>query len=665
LAASSAQWLFVPTPLSRNAFAWGSADDQTTASGPDVGRSLIEILPTTASEHARVAEGGPHGGCPTSAPARPEPTSAPMDDPFEREADELSEEVMCIFGSPTIADENNRVGHRRASSGHNDEMPEIGTPDMSMTLRGGLALPGAVRSHFESRLDYDFSRVRVHADREAATATHMMHARAFTIGSHIAFGKGEYAPGTTAGLRLLAHELVHVIQQDGGAVHRHTPGMGSRWPSNSVLAAFSAPAISVAGPGLQRKPDGRPPGYEGRAGLVQWAVEELDGEARGQVLKQILDSVGRPQQIKLWALDLQFRRRANGTNYLYLFFKGLADDYEMIAIFYSYLLKQYGIVVAMTSGGFQSRDYLDPNVLAPAGPQAGGQSWEHYVDNFAAVRYDLDYKPDKRGWLSTTLQVSYADGTKIDISIWDISDNLDPAWENAIAQAYKGPGERYFPSRLSRNTIPKLWKEKHKALATMNASNEDFVTFVSIGMAGIMSNLPLMPLFPVEAPVPEPVPTGVKSRSVPKPLGGAPTRTQTKPPGSPKVPEPARAPRIERPAPKIPGQPRPPTHPGKMWHYTNADPASISSTGISRGHSFTVEGDLGGRNAMARLGLKRQPTYVVEVADTGQFRLAGPDKVQPHAYGQGGAYDYVNTAPIPPRTSPSGNVDEMVRLGVH
>jgi Domain of unknown function (DUF4157) len=55
--------------------------------------------------------------------------------------------------------------------------------------------------------------VRVHADREAATAARAVQARAYTISRDIVFDTGEYAPGTEAGKRLLAHELVHVVQQ--------------------------------------------------------------------------------------------------------------------------------------------------------------------------------------------------------------------------------------------------------------------------------------------------------------------------------------------------------------------------------------------------------------------------------------------------------------------
>jgi hypothetical protein len=40
-----------------------------------------------------------------------------------------------------------------------------------------------------------------------------MRARAYTVGSDIVFAAGQYAPGTPAGKRILAHELTHVVQQ--------------------------------------------------------------------------------------------------------------------------------------------------------------------------------------------------------------------------------------------------------------------------------------------------------------------------------------------------------------------------------------------------------------------------------------------------------------------
>ena len=65
----------------------------------------------------------------------------------------------------------------------------------------------------ESRFAYDFSRVRVHADDQAAEAARGIGALAFTAGSNVVFGRGQYRPDSVNGRRMLAHELVHVMQQ--------------------------------------------------------------------------------------------------------------------------------------------------------------------------------------------------------------------------------------------------------------------------------------------------------------------------------------------------------------------------------------------------------------------------------------------------------------------
>ena len=62
---------------------------------------------------------------------------------------------------------------------------------------------------------YDFSNVRIHADRKAATSAQSVNALAYTVGNDIVFSEGHYAPNTLQGRRLLAHELTHVIQQSG------------------------------------------------------------------------------------------------------------------------------------------------------------------------------------------------------------------------------------------------------------------------------------------------------------------------------------------------------------------------------------------------------------------------------------------------------------------
>jgi hypothetical protein len=55
--------------------------------------------------------------------------------------------------------------------------------------------------------------VLVHADSAAADGARAVQARAYTVGSDIVFGSGEFEPTTAKGQRLLAHELTHVVQQ--------------------------------------------------------------------------------------------------------------------------------------------------------------------------------------------------------------------------------------------------------------------------------------------------------------------------------------------------------------------------------------------------------------------------------------------------------------------
>ena len=83
----------------------------------------------------------------------------------------------------------------------------------------GEPLDPATRAFFEPRFRYDFSRVRIHSDERAAASARSLGAAAYTVGQNVVFGAARFAPRTTAGRRLLAHELTHVVQQS-----RFTPG---------------------------------------------------------------------------------------------------------------------------------------------------------------------------------------------------------------------------------------------------------------------------------------------------------------------------------------------------------------------------------------------------------------------------------------------------------
>lgn len=83
-------------------------------------------------------------------------------------------------------------------------------------LGAGVALDGGVSGRMSAAFGRDFSGVRVHTDGHAGGLSRQLHARAFTVGDHVAFAPGQYRPGTIEGDALIAHELAHVLQQGRG-----------------------------------------------------------------------------------------------------------------------------------------------------------------------------------------------------------------------------------------------------------------------------------------------------------------------------------------------------------------------------------------------------------------------------------------------------------------
>jgi hypothetical protein len=77
----------------------------------------------------------------------------------------------------------------------------------------------------EAAFGHSFAQVRVHSDGRAGDLSSNLNARAFTVGTDVAFGHGEYRPGTLIGDALLAHELAHVVQQSSARPTGSAPQM--------------------------------------------------------------------------------------------------------------------------------------------------------------------------------------------------------------------------------------------------------------------------------------------------------------------------------------------------------------------------------------------------------------------------------------------------------
>jgi len=140
-------------------------------------------------------------------------------DPFEREADRVADQVMrmpavATDGTPAPAAPQTTTLQRAADATSALPVVDAATEGAVAALDGrGRPLSPEVRSFMEPRFGADLSAVRIHTDAHAHDLARSVNARALTVGSNVVFGAGDYAPQTESGRRLIAHELTHTLQQ--------------------------------------------------------------------------------------------------------------------------------------------------------------------------------------------------------------------------------------------------------------------------------------------------------------------------------------------------------------------------------------------------------------------------------------------------------------------
>jgi hypothetical protein len=149
---------------------------------------------------------------------------------LEQEADRIAEQVMRTPDPELSGIRVHPQVSRRCSACEKEEAEgtiqpnQVAPPKADITeapdivsevVRStGQPLDTASRAFFDSRFGYDFSRVRVHTDSQAAEAVRTVGALAFTVSNHIVFGDVS-RPHQASQYGLLAHELAHVVQQGG------------------------------------------------------------------------------------------------------------------------------------------------------------------------------------------------------------------------------------------------------------------------------------------------------------------------------------------------------------------------------------------------------------------------------------------------------------------
>lgn len=113
-------------------------------------------------------------------------------------------------------------------------------------IGGGEPLAGRLRAAFEDAFGSDLSALRIHRGAQADRVARPVGAEAVTVGADIFFAEGSFAPETSAGLELLAHEIVHAVDQ-GGARRPRTAGMTVSQPEDGCEARARRLAAAFVG----------------------------------------------------------------------------------------------------------------------------------------------------------------------------------------------------------------------------------------------------------------------------------------------------------------------------------------------------------------------------------------------------------------------------------
>ncbi|MDP9422433.1 MAG: DUF4157 domain-containing protein [Pseudomonadota bacterium] len=126
------------------------------------------------------------------------------------------------------------------------------TPGATLPFGPGQPLSPIDRAYFEPRLKHRLDQVRVHSDAAATESASQLHSPAYAIGKHVFIQSNHYSPRTPEGRALLAHELVHVVQQrhvstDGPLSLGGRSDNAEREADRAADALVRGEAVDVAG----------------------------------------------------------------------------------------------------------------------------------------------------------------------------------------------------------------------------------------------------------------------------------------------------------------------------------------------------------------------------------------------------------------------------------
>ncbi|TAH35243.1 MAG: DUF4157 domain-containing protein [Planctomycetota bacterium] len=471
-------------------------------------RARVERMPAAAAQ-----------SCPAKVDAAlARPRSAPAATGFdllataerqERAADRAAERAMGMPAPPAGA-----VGSSEAVL----QPRSTGSVEAPAEVREALAAPGQplsqeTRAFMEPRFGHDFSRVRVHADERASESARAVGARAYTVRGHIVFDRRYYGPGGNAGRRLLAHELEHVVQDDGPSppllrrglqtyiqamnqkppdwklAAKHLNGENpktikailGRLPAHyhvelhrgalpfpgvcSNIARFTEAAFLKAEPGAHKpaseacpraEAEEKPPlgtGLFEHSVLVETIITQVDGQMFAETFA-LLDTL---TAAELSRTLKELKRVAPGATMVLG-----AHFEEALAL----PINWERIMVALDQVEFTAKQrHVDSYMTCEVHPSSFGAG--------GALTLNITYAltPDR----ALLLRAS------------EITDE-EPSGDELAAQSktHVGTAGLLFPAKLNKGTVPKLWAAKQRIIREIEIQN---FTFVIVAHAGAEAGL--------------------------------------------------------------------------------------------------------------------------------------------------------------------------------
>ncbi|MGK7929775.1 MAG: DUF4157 domain-containing protein [Spirulina sp.] len=144
-------------------------------------------------------------------------------DKYEQEADRVAKDVVREINTPAIVQRDETEEKiacepmvQRDSALTGETVSQEVESAIEGAASGGQSLDPKLQSSMGEAMGADFSRVRVHTDSNADRLNQSLQAKAFTTGQNVFFRQGAYQPASREGQELIAHELTHVVQQNGG-----------------------------------------------------------------------------------------------------------------------------------------------------------------------------------------------------------------------------------------------------------------------------------------------------------------------------------------------------------------------------------------------------------------------------------------------------------------